>query len=60
MARASGHGKWGGKAKMIRMFSHYNTLSTSVSIPNLRTLTSISFVVSTNIDKVFFLNNEFQ
>ena len=54
MARASGHGKWGRKAKMIRMFSHYNILSTSVSIPNLRTLTSISFVVSTNIDKVFF------
>ena len=44
---------------MVRMFSHYNVLSTSVSIPNLRTLTCISFVFSTNIDKVFFLNNEF-
>lgn len=48
---------------MIRTFSHYNILVFYIDFgfkPDLRTVTCITFVFSTNIDKVFFLNNEFE
>ena len=64
MARASGHpwkvGRKSQDDQNVSSLQYLGILSTSVSIPDLRTLTCISSVFSKNIDKVFFLNDEFE
>lgn len=58
MARASGYpwkkGRKSQDDQNVSSLQYLSILSTSVSIPDSRKVTCISFVFSTNIDKVFF------